>query len=170
MIRGDLQLAYCMLLQKMIGRVSRDIAMVGSITSVNIAIAAPGRPIPKPLITPAKKNTTKIMYDSIIFGWHRKLATQIQLMSSWSLILCILPDGPFANHPENRRDLSLVGANAISANVRNSDSLTVWPRLRRTASTVDRNHCIREERLPLQGRHDVPARPHQFPWEQLPRP
>lgn len=60
-IRGDLQLAYCMQLVKMIGRVSRDMAMVGSITSVNIAIAAAGRPMPKkPLITPAKKNTTKI--------------------------------------------------------------------------------------------------------------
>ena len=43
------------------GKVSNDIAIGVSITKVNIAIAAGGRPIPrKPFIVPAKKNAPKI--------------------------------------------------------------------------------------------------------------
>ena len=48
--------AYCITLVKMIGSVSKEMAIVGSITKVRKAIAAAGRPMPKkPLIMPAKR-------------------------------------------------------------------------------------------------------------------
>ena len=54
-----------MILVKIIGNVSSEIAMVGSITNVKKAIAAAGRPIPKnPLIIPANRKiaiTAKVM-------------------------------------------------------------------------------------------------------------
>ena len=55
---------------KIIGRVSRDIAIGVSITNVSIAIAAGGRPMPrKPFITPAKKNAPK-MISVILISWE----------------------------------------------------------------------------------------------------
>ena len=54
--RGFLHPAYCMTLVKIIGRVIKEMAIVGSITKVRKAIAAVGRPMPKkPLIMPAKR-------------------------------------------------------------------------------------------------------------------
>ena len=54
--RGFSHPAYCMTLVKIIGRVSREIAIVGSITKVRNAIAAEGKPMPKkPLTIPAKR-------------------------------------------------------------------------------------------------------------------
>ena len=54
--RGFSHPAYCMTLVKIIGRVRREIAIVGSITKVRNAIAAEGRPMPKkPLTIPAKR-------------------------------------------------------------------------------------------------------------------
>ena len=47
---------------KIIGKVSKDIAIGVSITKVRITIAAGGRPMPrKPFIIPAKKNAPKII-------------------------------------------------------------------------------------------------------------
>ena len=46
---------------KIIGKVSRDIAIGVSITKVSKTIAAGGRPMPrKPFIIPAKKNAPKM--------------------------------------------------------------------------------------------------------------
>ena len=46
-------------LVKIIGKVSSEIAIVGSITNVKKAIAADGKPMPRnPLIIPANKNIT----------------------------------------------------------------------------------------------------------------
>ena len=63
--RGFSHRVYCMILVKIIGNVSSEIAMVGSITNVKKAIAAAGRPIPKnPLIIPANRkiaNTARVM-------------------------------------------------------------------------------------------------------------
>ena len=54
--RGFSHRAYCMMLVKIIGRVSKEMAIVGSITKVRNAIAAAGRPMPKkPLTIPAKR-------------------------------------------------------------------------------------------------------------------
>ena len=58
MRRGFSHLMYCMVLVNIIGKVSSEIAIFGSITKVKKAIAADGNPIPKnPLTMPAKKNT-----------------------------------------------------------------------------------------------------------------
>ena len=52
--RGFSQREYCIILVKIMGNVSSEMAMVGSITNVKKAIAAAGSPMPKnPLITPA---------------------------------------------------------------------------------------------------------------------
>jgi hypothetical protein len=52
------------------GKVSKDIAMVGSITSVSSAIAAAGKPIPrKPFTIPDKKNTPKTA-NVIAMSWE----------------------------------------------------------------------------------------------------
>ena len=63
--RGFSHRVYCMILVKIMGNVSSEIAMVGSITNVKKAIAAAGRPIPKnPLIIPANRkiaNTARVM-------------------------------------------------------------------------------------------------------------
>ena len=63
--RGFSHRVYCMMLVKIMGNVSSEIAMVGSITNVKKAIAAAGRPIPKnPLIIPANRkiaNTARVM-------------------------------------------------------------------------------------------------------------
>ena len=49
-------------LVKIIGKVSKDIAIGVSITKVSITIAAGGRPMPrKPFIIPAKKNAPKMI-------------------------------------------------------------------------------------------------------------
>ena len=49
-------------LVKIIGNVSKDIAIGVSITKVSITIAAGGRPMPrKPFIIPAKKNAPKMI-------------------------------------------------------------------------------------------------------------
>ena len=54
---GSSHRANCRKLVKIIGKVSSEIAFVGSITNVKKAIAADGKPIPKnPLIIPANKN------------------------------------------------------------------------------------------------------------------
>ena len=66
--RGFSHRVYCMILVKIIGNVSSEIAMVGSITNVKKAIAAAGRPIPKnPLMIPANRKiaiTAKVMARS----------------------------------------------------------------------------------------------------------
>ena len=55
---------------KIIGRVSRDIAICVSITKVSIAIAAGGRPRPRnPFIIPAKKKAPK-MISVIPISWE----------------------------------------------------------------------------------------------------
>ena len=63
--RGFSQRVNCIILVKIIGNVSSEMAMVGSITNVKKAIAAAGRPIPKnPLIIPANRkiaNTARVM-------------------------------------------------------------------------------------------------------------
>ena len=56
---GPSQRANCNKLVKIIGKVSSEIAIVGSITNVKKAIAADGKPMPKnPLTMPANKNIT----------------------------------------------------------------------------------------------------------------
>jgi len=61
---------YCATLVKIMGKVSKDIAMVGSITSVSSAIAAAGKPIPrKPFTIPDKKNTPKTA-NVIAMSWE----------------------------------------------------------------------------------------------------
>ena len=66
--RGFSHRVYCMILVKIIGNVSSEIAMVGSITNVKKAIAAAGRPIPKnPFMIPANRKiaiTAKVMARS----------------------------------------------------------------------------------------------------------
>ena len=66
--RGFSHRVYCMILVKIMGNVSSEIAMVGSITNVKKAIAAAGRPIPKnPLMIPANRKiaiTAKVMARS----------------------------------------------------------------------------------------------------------
>ena len=63
---------YCAILVKIMGKVSKDIAMVGSITSVSNAIAAAGKPIPrKPFTIPDKKNTPKTA-NVIAMSWEGK--------------------------------------------------------------------------------------------------
>ena len=66
--RGFSHRAYCIILVKIIGNVSSEIAMVGSITNVKKAIAAAGRPIPKnPLTIPANRKiaiTARVMARS----------------------------------------------------------------------------------------------------------
>ena len=66
--RGFSQRVYCIILVKIIGNVSSEMAMVGSITNVKKAIAAAGRPIPKnPLMIPANRKiaiTAKVMARS----------------------------------------------------------------------------------------------------------
>jgi len=50
---------YCMKLVKIIGKVSKEMAIVGSITNVKNAIDAAGSPMPKnPLTIPANKRIT----------------------------------------------------------------------------------------------------------------
>ena len=65
MVRGFSQRAYCIILVKIMGNVSNEMAMVGSITNVKKAIAAAGSPMPKnPLIIPANRkiaNTATVM-------------------------------------------------------------------------------------------------------------
>jgi hypothetical protein len=59
-------------LVKIMGRVSKDMAMVGSITSVSNAIAAAGKPIPrKPFTIPDRKNTPKTA-TVIAMSWDGK--------------------------------------------------------------------------------------------------
>ena len=61
---------YCAILVKIMGRVNKDMAMVGSITSVSNAIAAAGRPIPrKPLTIPDRKNTPKTV-NVMAMSWE----------------------------------------------------------------------------------------------------
>ena len=63
---------YCAILVKIMGRVSKDMAMVGSITSVSNAIAAAGKPIPrKPFTIPDRKNTPKTA-TVIAMSWEGK--------------------------------------------------------------------------------------------------
>ena len=63
---------YCAILVKIMGRVSKDMAMVGSITSVSNAIAAAGKPIPrKPFTIPERKNTPKTA-NVIAMSWEGK--------------------------------------------------------------------------------------------------
>ena len=63
---------YCAMLVKIMGKVSKDIAMVGSITSVSNAIAAAGKPIPrKPFTIPDRKNTPKTA-TVIAMSWEGK--------------------------------------------------------------------------------------------------
>ena len=63
---------YCAILVKIMGRVSKDMAMVGSITSVSNAIAAAGKPIPrKPFTIPDRKNTPKTA-TVIAMSWDGK--------------------------------------------------------------------------------------------------
>ena len=63
--RGFAHLAYCIILVKIMGNVSSEMAMVGSMTNVKKAIAAAGSPMPKnPLIIPANRkiaNTARVM-------------------------------------------------------------------------------------------------------------
>ena len=63
--RGFSQRAYCIILVKMIGNVSNEMAIVGSITNVNKAIDAAGSPMPKnPLMIPANSKiaiTARVM-------------------------------------------------------------------------------------------------------------
>ena len=57
--RGFSQREYCIILVKMMGNVSSEMAMVGSITNVKKPIAAAGSPMPKnPLIIPANRKIT----------------------------------------------------------------------------------------------------------------
>ena len=61
---------YCAILVKIMGRVKRDMAIVGSITRVSNAIAAAGRPIPrKPFTIPDRKNTPKTT-NVIAMSWE----------------------------------------------------------------------------------------------------
>ena len=54
-------------LVKIIGKVSKDIAIGVSITKVSITIAAGGRPMPrKPFMAPAKKNAPKMISVTLI--------------------------------------------------------------------------------------------------------
>ena len=63
---------YCTILVKIMGKVSKDIAVVGSITSVSNAIADAGKPIPrKPFTIPDKKNTPKTA-NVIAMSWKGK--------------------------------------------------------------------------------------------------
>ena len=63
---------YCAMLVKIMGRVNKDMAMVGSITSVSNAIAAAGKPIPrKPFTIPERKNTPKTA-NVIAMSWEGK--------------------------------------------------------------------------------------------------
>ena len=63
---------YCAILVKIMGRVNKDMAMVGSITSVSNAIAAAGKPIPrKPFTIPDRKNTPKTV-TVIAMSWEGK--------------------------------------------------------------------------------------------------
>ena len=58
---------YCKRLVKIIGKVSKDIAIGVSITKVSIAMAAGGRPMPRqPFMTPAKKNAPKMISVTLI--------------------------------------------------------------------------------------------------------
>ena len=64
--------AYCAILVKIMGRVSKDMAMVGSIPSVSNAIAAAGKPIPRKHFTiPERKNTPKTT-NVIVMFWEGK--------------------------------------------------------------------------------------------------
>ena len=55
-----------MILVKMMGRVSSEMAFLGSITNIKNAIAAAGNPMPKkPLMTPANK---KIVITEIVIA------------------------------------------------------------------------------------------------------
>ena len=66
--RGFSQRVNCIILVKIIGNVSSEMAMVGSITNVKKAIAAAGRPMPRnPLIIPANRKiaiTARVMARS----------------------------------------------------------------------------------------------------------
>ena len=63
---------YCAILVKIMGRVNKDMAMVGSITSVSNAIAAAGKPIPrKPFTIPDRKNPPKTA-TVIAMSWEGK--------------------------------------------------------------------------------------------------
>ena len=69
--RGFSQRVYCIILVKIIGNVSSEMAMVGSITNVKKAIAAAGNPIPKkPFMMPANKKiaTTEMVIEIFCDG------------------------------------------------------------------------------------------------------
>ena len=82
---------YCAILVKIMGRVSKDMAMVGSITSVSNAIAAAGKPIPrKPFTIPERKNTPKTA-NVIAMSWEGKSDV---VMNSFKAVLfypCFAP-------------------------------------------------------------------------------